>query len=124
MRRCPKFAKRHRIYYHFWRYCMRSFKEYSKQEADVANAQNVKSENTQNQEGATAEQLTKKIAAAYNGKSNAAMLQSILEEAERGKRAGTLSNEEIENFYQSFAPMLDGFQRKRLRAVVQRLKEI
>lgn len=103
---------------------MRSFKEYSKQEADVANAQNVKSENTQNQEGATAEQLTKKIAAAYNGKSNAAMLQSILEEAERGKRAGTLSNEEIENFYQSFAPMLDGFQRKRLRAVVQRLKEI
>ena len=85
---------------------MRSFKEYSKQEADVANAQNVKSENTQNQEGATAEQLTKKIAAAYNGK------------------AGTLSNEEIENFYQSFAPMLDGFQRKRLRAVVQRLKEI
>ncbi len=103
---------------------MRSFKEYSKQAADVANAQNVKSENTQNQEGATAEQLTKKIAAAYNGKSNAAMLQSILEEAERGKRAGTLSNEEIENFYQSFAPMLDGFQRKRLRAVVQRLKEI
>ena len=52
------------------------------------------------------------------------MLQSILEEAERGKRAGTLSNEEIESFYQSFAPMLDGFQRKRLRAVVQRLKEI
>ncbi|MBQ7770140.1 MAG: hypothetical protein IJ373_03025 [Clostridia bacterium] len=103
---------------------MKSFKEYSKQAADVANVQNVKSENTQNQEGATAEQLTKKIAAAYNGKSNAAMLQSILEEAERGKRAGTLSNEEIESFYQSFAPMLDGFQRKRLRAVVQRLKEI
>ena len=99
---------------------MKSFKEYSKQAADVANAQG----DTKNQDGATAEQLTKKIAAAYNGKSNAAMLQSIWEEAERGKRAGTLSNEEIEAFYQSFAPMLDGFQRKRLRAVVQRLKKI
>lgn len=99
---------------------MKSFKDYSKQAADVANAQ----QNGQQQESATAEQLAKKIAAAYNGKSNAAMLQSILEEAERGKRAGTLSNEEIESFYQSFAPMLDGFQRKRLRAVVQRLKEI
>ena len=98
---------------------MKSFKEYSKQAADVANAQHGNE-----QDGKTAEELTKKIATAYNGKSNAAMLQSILEEAERGKRAGTLSNEEIENFYQSFAPMLDGFQRKRLRAVVQRLKEI
>ena len=98
---------------------MKSFKEYSKQAADVANAQN-----DNKQDGKTAEELTKKIAIAYNGKSNAAMLQSILEEAEKGKRAGTLSNEEIESFYQSFAPMLDGFQRKRLRAVVQRLKEI
>ena len=102
---------------------MKSFKEYSKQAAEVANAQN-RENNAQKQDGATAEELTKKIAAAYNGKSNAAMLQSILEEAEKGKRAGTLSNEEIEQFYQSFAPMLDGFQRKRLRVIVQRLKEI
>ncbi|MBQ9713996.1 MAG: hypothetical protein IJV83_01600 [Clostridia bacterium] len=98
---------------------MRSFKEYTKQAAEAADAQTKEQET-----GSTAEELAKKLAAAYNGKSNAAMLQSILEEAERGKRAGTLSNEEIESFYQSFAPMLDGFQRKRLRAVVQRLKEI
>lgn len=104
---------------------MKSFKDYTKQAADVANAQGgVNNQDGTKQDGATAEELTKKIAAAYNGKSNAAMLQSILEEAEKGKRAGTLSNEEIEAFYQSFAPMLDGFQRKRLRAVVQRLKEI
>lgn len=104
---------------------MKSFKDYTKQAADVASAQGgVNNQDGTKQDGATAEELTKKIAAAYNGKSNAAMLQSILEEAEKGKRAGTLSNEEIEAFYQSFAPMLDGFQRKRLRAVVQRLKEI
>ncbi|MBE5746841.1 MAG: hypothetical protein E7352_01555 [Clostridiales bacterium] len=103
---------------------MKSFKEYSRQAADVANAQNSEDGGVKTQEGGTAEELTKKIAAAYHGKSNATMLKSILEEAERSKRAGTLSNEEIEAFYQSFAPMLDGFQRKRLRAVVQRLKEI
>lgn len=90
---------------------MKSFKDYA---------------NTQEKppQTASAEELTKKIAAQYNGKSNADMLRNILAEAEKSKRAGTLSNEEIEAFYQSFSPMLDGFQRKRLRAVVDRLKEI
>ena len=36
------------------------------------------------------------------------MLKSILAQAEQSKRAGTLSNEELENFYQTFSPMLDG----------------
>ena len=90
---------------------MKSFKEYAP--AD-----------TEKEKTATAEELTKQIARAYNGKSNADMLKNILAEAEKGKRAGTLTNEEIEAFYQSFSPMLDGMQRKRLRAVVDRLKEI
>jgi hypothetical protein len=87
---------------------MKSFRKYS----------------TEKQEPNSAEELTKQIAAAYNGKSNADMLKNILIEAEKSKRAGTLSNEEIEAFYQSFAPMLDGIQRKRLRGIVDRLKEI
>ncbi len=90
---------------------MKSFKDYVKEEEKPTQT-------------ATAEELTKKIAAQYNGKSNADMLRNILAEAEKSKRAGTLSNEEIEAFYQSFSPMLDGIQRKRLRAVVDRLKEI
>lgn len=90
---------------------MKSFKDYAKSDDRSA-------------ETATAEELAKKIAAQYNGKSNADMLKNILLEAERSKRAGTLSNEEIEAFYQSFAPMLDGIQRKRLRALVDRLKDI
>ena len=90
---------------------MKSFKDYTKtEEAPMQTA--------------TAEELTRKIASQYHGKSNADMLRNILAEAEKSKRAGTLSNEEIEAFYQSFAPMLDGMQRKRLRAVVDRLKEI
>ena len=75
-------------------------------------------------EAASAEELTKKIASAYHGKSNADMLKSILAEAEKSKRAGTLSNEEIENFYQTFSPMLDNGQRKKLRAIVEKLKQI
>ena len=99
---------------------MKSFKDYEKQASDIADSQEKQDEQT----AATAEELTRKIAAAYNGKSNASMLQSILKEAEKSKRAGTLSNEEIEAFYQAFAPMLDVTQRRRLRAVVERLKSV
>ena len=94
---------------------MKSFKEYSKMENNAT---------LETEEKTAAEDLTKKIASAYNGKSNAAMLQNILREAEKNKRAGTLSNEEIDKFYESFSPMLDQAQRKRLRAVVERLKNI
>ena len=78
----------------------------------------------QKESTASAEELTQKIASACNGKSNMAMLQNILQEAERSKRAGTLSNEEIEAFYQSFSPMLSLAQRKQLRVIVDRLKAI
>ncbi len=93
---------------------MKSYKEYGKKTESME----------QNADGVSAEELAKRLAAAYNGKSNLTMLKSILEEAERSKRAGALSNEEIENFYQSFSPMLNGFQRKQLREIVERLKEI
>lgn len=89
---------------------MKSFKDYAPNETPAQTA--------------SAEELTRKIISQYNGKSNADMLKNILSEAEKSKRAGTLSNEEIEVFYQSFAPMLDSSQRKRLRAVVDKLKEI
>lgn len=90
---------------------MKSFKEYGSNSVDK-------------EQTANAEDLAKQIAKAYNGKSNADMLKNILVEAEKSKRAGTLSNEEIENFYQSFSPMLDSIQRRRLRAIVDRLKDI
>ena len=89
---------------------MKSFKDYSEQ--------------TMNENNQTTEELAKKIASAYNGKSNADMLQNILREAEKSKRAGTLSNEEIEVFYQNFSPMLNTIQRKKLRSIVEDLKKI
>ena len=97
---------------------MRSFKNYRKE------GERQEGEGQESNTASNAEELTKKIAKAYNGRSNGDMLKSILMEAEKSKRAGTLSNEEIEAFYQNFAPMLDASQRKRLRQVVERLKEI
>ena len=52
------------------------------------------------------------------------MLKNILMEAEKSKRAGTLTNAEIEAFYQNFAPMLNATQKRQLRAVVDKLKQI
>ena len=76
------------------------------------------------EETLNAEQLTQRLTETFEGKSNVDMLKSILAEAEKSKRAGTLSNQEIEAFYQNFSPMLSGFQRKRLREIVDKLKNI
>lgn len=83
-----------------------------------------KSESKRRQEEATAEELMKKMASAYDGKSNADIWRNILSEAEKSKRAGTLTNEEIDAFYQSFAPMLDSAQKRKLQSVVEKLKKI
>ena len=72
----------------------------------------------------SAAELTKTIAAAYDGKSGAGIWLQILAEAEKSKRAGTLSNEEIDEFYTQFEPMLSAEQKQQLRLVVQKLKEI
>lgn len=66
----------------------------------------------------------KKLATAYNGSSNTELLRRILAEAEKRKRAGTLSNAEIDAFFQAFSPMLEDGQRKRLAQVVERLKKL
>lgn len=72
----------------------------------------------------TAETLAKQIAAAYRGKSDRAVLADIVSSAEKGKRAGTLTNAEIDAFYKRFAPMLNFVQRKKLEQIIAQLKNI
>jgi len=104
---------------------LKSFKDYANQQPNDNRIQKASSvAETQTQDKQTAEELTKKIASAYNGMSNMDMLKNILAEAEKSKRDGTLSNQEIEAFYQNFSPMLNGFQRRKLREIVDRLKQI
>ena len=100
---------------------MKSFKDYR----PSAGSQNQSSSGTGNVgQGETAEELTRKLAAAWGGKSSGAMMKEILTEAERSKRAGKLSNEEIDEFYKQFSPMVNGAQRIMLKKVVEKLKEI
>ncbi len=75
-------------------------------------------------ERVTAEMLTRRIAAAYRGKNDKAVLADIVSSAEKGKRAGTLTNAEIDAFYRRFAPMLNFVQRKKLEQIVTQLKNI
>lgn len=75
-------------------------------------------------ERVTAETLTRRIAEAYRGKNDKAVLADIVSSAEKGKRAGTLTNAEIDAFYRRFAPMLNFVQRKKLEQIVTQLKNI
>ena len=102
---------------------MKTFKEYTSDQ-ERQNAKQGTEQTQSTQATADAEQLTKRIAAAYNGKSNADMWRSIVAEAERSRRAGTLTDEDIDTFYQTFSPMLDTSQRKRLQAIVEKLKKM
>ena len=64
------------------------------------------------------------IAKAMNGKSEGQIWRQILAEAERGKREGRLTNADLDNFYNTVSPMVDGFRRKKLKEIIAKLKQI
>ena len=99
---------------------MKSFKDYTPKNNERTGAGTSQ---TQFDE-AGIEELAQQLASAYAGKSNLQMLSSILAEAEKAKREGRLSNAQIDEFYAQFSPMLNDFQRKKLKEIVAKLKEI
>lgn len=64
------------------------------------------------------------IARSMNGRSEGQLWRNILAEAERGKREGRLSNADLDNFYNTVSPMVDGARRKKLKEIIARLKQI
>ena len=68
--------------------------------------------------------LANQVVRAMNGKSQGQLWSTILAEAERGKREGRLTNADLDNFYNTVSPMVNGAQRKRLKEVIARLKDI
>ena len=68
--------------------------------------------------------LVKNLSKKFDGKSQNDLLKAIYDEALKGKRNGTLSNEQIDTFYSVLAPMLDDKKRKLLRKVVEEIKNI
>lgn len=65
-----------------------------------------------------------KIAKQFDGKSQQDLLRAIYEEAKKGKRAGTLSNKEIDGFVAAISPALDDKKRKYLYKIAEELKKI
>jgi hypothetical protein len=64
------------------------------------------------------------LAQAFSGKSEEQIMHSILEQAEQGKRDGTLTNADLDNFFAAVAPFMDGFKRKKLSQIITSLKGI
>ena len=60
----------------------------------------------------------------YEGKSSDELMQAIIKQAEIGRRNGTLSDSDIDNFASTVAPLLNDKQRKTLYSVVAKLKKI
>lgn len=97
---------------------MKDFKNYEPEKSDGGKIP----QNT-NDINSTLE-LAKTVSSAMNGKSEGQLLRTIIAEAERGKREGRLSNADLDNFYNSVAPMVDGFKRKKLKEIINKLKSI
>ena len=89
---------------------MKDFKSYNSGDDSFENDKGVK--------------LVKDVASSMKGKSRAEIFAAVIAEAERGKREGRLTNEDLDNFYNLMAPSLDGFKRQRLKAIIARLKKI
>lgn len=68
--------------------------------------------------------LVNSLASRFDGKNQSELLMAIYEEAKKGKRQGTLTNAEIDNFAMMLSPMLDDKQRKVLNKIVKELKKI
>lgn len=75
-----------------------------------------------NMKGNIAEQFSA-LASAYEGKNADEIMKAILAEAERGRKNGTLSDDDIDNFAALILPMINPEQQKILEKVVKRLKK-
>ncbi len=75
-------------------------------------------------EAARFAEAARRMAGAFGGRGEEELLAAIYREAERGRRNGTLSDADIDNFAAAVSPMLDAPKRKRLEKIVARLKKI
>lgn len=85
--------------------CMKDFKHYQGKTPDIA-------------------ELAKSMAISHEGKSDRELFSEIYAHAEQGKKNGTLTNAQLDAFWQQISPMLDGAQRKKLKTVIEKLKKI
>ena len=68
--------------------------------------------------------MVKNLSQKFDGKNTNDLLSAIYKEAEKGKRQGTLSNADLDNFAMTIYPFLDDKKRKYLKKIVDELKKI
>ena len=68
--------------------------------------------------------LVTMLAQKYDGKNQNELLKAVYQEAEKGKRNGTLTNEQIDTFVAVLSPVLDDKKRKLLKKIANELKKI
>lgn len=102
---------------------MKDFKSYSNEQPERKPEQGAQNSDSATNVNNTVE-LAKVLTRAMSGKNEGQILRTIIAEAERGKREGTLTNADLDNFYAALSPMLDGFKKRKLKEVIQRLKNI
>ncbi|MDE6075367.1 MAG: hypothetical protein K2G26_02910 [Clostridia bacterium] len=106
---------------------MKDFKSYSQNGAGATGAKSGGTDNAASSGNANVNQtvnMAAMLAKAFEGKSEAQIFQTIIAQAEQGKRDGTLTNADLDNFYNTLAPLLDGFKRQRLKGIIAKLKAI
>ena len=78
--------------------------------------------NTNNQ-NAGAYDMLKNFASKYEGASKSDLISAIKKEAEKGRKNGTLSDNDIDNFANMLLPMLNNNQKAELKKIVEELKK-
>ena len=64
-----------------------------------------------------------RLAEKYEGKSGDELIAAIIKEAERSRKNGTLTDEDIDKFSAAISPMLSAKQKIMLGAVVSKIKK-
>ena len=100
---------------------MKDFNSYQSENAGRGTqSENAGKSGQEEDVSALADRLTK----AFAGKGEGDILRAIYDEAARSRKAGTLSDADLDNFYAALSPMLDGIKRKKLAFVINRLKKM
>ena len=87
---------------------MKDYKNFSDDKSKNANDQNL------------IDVLTKTL----GDKSQGNLLQTIISQAEDAKKNGTLTNADLDNFYNNLAPLFDGLRRAKLKQIINKLKSL
>ena len=98
---------------------MRDFNSYQSNQKSGNNT----SKNANQKLSGNALNMLNAFASKYEGKSEQDLISAIILEAEKGRKNGTLTDQDIDNFANAILPMLNSSQRAKLSSVVNIIKK-